>query len=98
MSSFYFLNPLCQPGPEECIAAAGFCPRGGMLPVGALLGAGAVAAVLARGYEVHGVGNWWVLKETGVWKKERLSETLVGGLLLAPALGFGAARVWGVSV
>lgn len=38
---------------------------------------------------------WWVLKETGVWKKERLSETLVGGLLLAPALGFGAVRVWG---
>lgn len=38
---------------------------------------------------------WWVLKATGVWKKECLSETLAGGLLLAPALGFGAARVWG---
>lgn len=38
---------------------------------------------------------WWVLKETGVWKKECLSETLAGGLLLAPALGFGAVRVWG---
>lgn len=35
-----------------------------MLRVGALLGAGAVAAVLVRGYEVHGVG---VVGAKGNW-------------------------------
>lgn len=52
--------------------AAGFCPRRGTLPIGALLGVGAVAAGLVEGHRVHGVsvagakGNWCLEEEMSV--------------------------------